>query len=245
MLSADGFAGMVAGAVSSGPSSSHSQVIEESMDQSRFGTQTGALTYDSASQLDDLFGGSTGMVFTPLTAPVSEAEPIFAAASDDVGTTPASETDDATAAVNNSVASGTALAVVQTPVRESVKDASVPVSPDTISPVAESVETLRAANGPPANGDTPLVAAGGPFTSSSITAGTKQAITDGLTALGNWANSLDSYSKLAANLPLIGRNIGQMLDMGGILLSYLRDPISAYFASDATPTTDEYPAIRY
>ena len=239
MLSADGLSGMMAGAVGGGNSSGNSQVIEESMDQSAFGTQTDVLTYDAASQLDDIFGGPAESISGSDSTPVSDGEPILAAASDDTELTPSSETIEAPAAVENSVANETSSAVAQTPVRESVEDSPAPVSPDTISPVAESVETLRAANGPPANGDTQLGAAGGPFTSSSITAGTKQAITDGLTALGNWANSLDTYSKLAANLPIIGRNIGQMLDMGGVLLSYLRDPISAYFASDATPTTDE------
>ena len=232
MLSGDGVAGVIApSTLVCSPSPSYSQAIEEVVEQSISGTSNDGLAYDATAQLDDIFGGSVEAMALPVTGD----ETVLSAASDSGELAG----ENGSSKVEESAAKEVSPAVIPALVPDPAQEVPAPVAPDTISQVDELVETLHAANGPPVSNKPQLAAAGDQFVDPDILAGPKQAILDGLTALGNWANSLDNFSKLAANLPVIGRNIGQMLDMGGILLSYLRDPVSNYFTNDATPTTDE------
>ena len=52
------------------------------------------------------------------------------------------------------------------------------------------------------------------------------AIKNGLDGLSNWADTLDNFGDFAKQLPLVGRSIGQSLDLGGTLRQTLLTPIN-------------------
>lgn len=118
------------------------------------------------------------------------------------------------------------------------------VALNTTSVVDQLTEILHSANGPPAHGSSSstnsTASSTSPYIDPDLLAGPKQSLIDGLTTLGNWANALDTYGKMASTLPLIGSNLGQILDLGGLLIARLRNPLVAYLNSDPTPTTDEF-----
>jgi len=99
------------------------------------------------------------------------------------------------------------------------------LEPATTNPFPQQLtETLRAANGPldvQANGRE----SGVEFIDRDILADPKLALLDGLLALGNWGKNVDNVAQFAVNLPIVDRSIGTALDIGGILLTRLRDPV--------------------
>lgn len=51
------------------------------------------------------------------------------------------------------------------------------------------------------------------------------AVQNGLKGLSNWADTVDNFGDFARQLPLVGRSIGQALDLGNTLRSTLLTPI--------------------
>ena len=193
------------------------------------------LAGDSSAQIGDIFADVAA-------APLTVTDDLKAAAGGSAGDLgPASPASGADSPVQIEVSAVPAtvlsLGPESTGAQPGQNEPGLPA--ETLSLADQLTLTLRTANGPPALSAASPANAGPEYVDPDILANPKQAILEGLTALGNWANSLDAFDKIALNLPIIGRNLGQMLDMGGILLSYLRDPVNNYFSTDATPTTDE------
>jgi hypothetical protein len=68
----------------------------------------------------------------------------------------------------------------------------------------------------------------------------EQVLADGLTGLSGWADLLDDHDLASVSLPVVGRSLGDALNLGDILDQGLAQPVAAYFAGDPTdPTTDE------
>ncbi len=193
--------------------------------------------YDPASQLDSIFNSvadSQTQSESAVLAPAPETDDPASTSPDALQVTPTVTMD---SRVEMQIATDPAPDTASSPIDSSSSPA--PDSPATLSLTEQLTDTLHAANGPPATAADQPVSSDSEYVDPDVLANPQQAIIDGLTALGNWANTLDNFGKFASNLPIIERNVGQMLDAGGILLTYLRDPINAYFTSDTTPTTDE------
>src|SRR3990170_2745456 len=79
----------------------------------------------------------------------------------------------------------------------------------------------------------------GEFVDPPIALAPKAALLAGLQGLGNWAETLDTFTQFAQDLPVVGQSLGETLDIGNILLTRLYDRVNAYFTGDGTPTTDE------
>ena len=58
-------------------------------------------------------------------------------------------------------------------------------------------------------------------------AGRLTAIKSGLKGLADWADTLDSFGDVGRQLPLVGRSIGQALDVGTTLRSALYDKVNS------------------
>ena len=229
---------------------SYASFHQDEIDQQGSTIGGSGVAYDPSAVLDEMF--DTGTSTLPSLAEVGTAQG------------PAEISESQTAGPNEVVPSldgaETQIAATDSPsathasgflAPQISSDPSLASSTNTVGasvPAAaeELTETLRSANGPPhpelnavpsANHSTGSTS--GPYIDPDLLPGPKQALIDGLTALGNWANTLDNYGKLASSLPLIGSNLGQILDFGGLLLTRLRDPIVAYLNGDPTPTTDE------
>jgi Ca2+-binding RTX toxin-like protein len=68
----------------------------------------------------------------------------------------------------------------------------------------------------------------------------KQALTDGLDALSGFGHQLDESGLLGTPLFLLsGRSIGEFLDIGEILDSWLAQPVDDFLDTDSDPTLDE------
>ncbi|MCC6124661.1 MAG: right-handed parallel beta-helix repeat-containing protein [Pirellulales bacterium] len=74
---------------------------------------------------------------------------------------------------------------------------------------------------------------------AAITSAQRQTILDGLDGLRDWADSFNRYAQMASQLPVVGQSLGATLDVAGALAEGLIEPVTAYFAGDSTPTTDE------
>ena len=65
----------------------------------------------------------------------------------------------------------------------------------------------------------------------------EQRILDGVEQLVDFAASIDDA---AAMLPIVGKSLGEILDLHGTLKTKLQNPTVHYFATDTTPTLNEY-----
>ncbi|HUU22438.1 MAG TPA: LEPR-XLL domain-containing protein, partial [Phycisphaerae bacterium] len=79
----------------------------------------------------------------------------------------------------------------------------------------------------------------GALIDTPISAPQEQALLDGMGGLANWANDLEGHGALGAVLPLVADSTGGFLDISDILQTRLVQPVSNYFATDATPTANE------
>ncbi|MCP4707467.1 MAG: calcium-binding protein, partial [Planctomycetes bacterium] len=62
---------------------------------------------------------------------------------------------------------------------------------------------------------------------------------DGLQEVESYVDSLENHEQVNQVLPFVAQSIGQSLNPSDIFHTHLYQPISNYFASDATPTTGE------
>ncbi|NOS69105.1 MAG: LEPR-XLL domain-containing protein, partial [Verrucomicrobia bacterium] len=205
------------------------------------------IAYQPTDLVNDLFAG---MVVEALPVSIENTASISADSVAPTSVAPVSDSTAGATAVDPTTSSKVTTSVAATQGGNSQTNPTTPSVTGSNSAITSGgnalsdqlVTTLNAANGPPA-GTTSSADPASEFVDPDFLAGPKSALLNGLTALGNWANTLDTYSKLAANLPIIGGNIGSLLDIGAILLTRFRDPIQAYFTGDSTPTTDELNVI--
>ena len=67
-----------------------------------------------------------------------------------------------------------------------------------------------------------------------------EAILDGLSGLADFGDDVDSSSALSTQIPLLGKSVGDLVDVGGILRDRVLTPIEEFINSGDKPTTAQF-----
>jgi hypothetical protein len=65
------------------------------------------------------------------------------------------------------------------------------------------------------------------------------AIRDGSSNLASWADSLQSFGTLAKQIPVVGKSVGQVLDLGDVFRNNVLQPVDDLLANNPTPSPDQ------
>src|SRR5437764_679193 len=76
-------------------------------------------------------------------------------------------------------------------------------------------------------------------TSTELAQDKAAAIRDGVSDLADFADRLETFGGFAKQIPVIGKSVGQVLDLGNTFRTNVLTPVQNLLSSDLTPTPDQ------